>query len=210
MAASDMGRRIEERRVALGLRVEDVAERAGVDANYLASLEWRGSSAISPAALNRLAGALDTTVEALSGGLTQEPPGRRSTGSGAPIRPLEPAECHALIAGGGVGRVVFVDDRGPVALPVNFAMDGGDVVFRTERDAVVAALDHREPVSFEVDNLDDALAEGWSVLLTGECTVEEGGSGAQVVDVHPWAAGDRSCVVKLRPRLVTGRRIRRP
>jgi len=40
---------------------------------------------------------------------------------------------------GGVGRFLFVTDRGPVAVPVNYGMLGSDIVFRTSESGRVAA-----------------------------------------------------------------------
>ncbi|HVX22154.1 MAG TPA: pyridoxamine 5'-phosphate oxidase family protein [Acidimicrobiales bacterium] len=208
--AGDLGRRIAERREALGLSVEEVAVRSRIDATYLAGLERRPWAAVPGDTLVRLARALETTVEALGGGGTQVPPGRQDTGSGAPLLELDEEECRRLIAGGGVGRVVFAGERGPVAIPVNFTVDGDDVVFRTVWDAEVVQLGPEAPVSFEVDNLDGPLAEGWSVLLTGRCTVEPMAEEGVAADVRPWAAGHRDAAVRLHPAKVTGRRIRRP
>lgn len=125
---------------------------------------------------------------------------------------LSEAECRALIAPGGVGRFLFVQaGRGPVAIPVNFKMHGADVVFRTSADSVTAHGIQQQPVSFDVDHLDEALSEGWSVLLTGTARViTDAGelSRAQAVGIQPWAGRDRDVYVRLSPTQMTGRRIR--
>ena len=121
-------------------------------------------------------------------------------------------ECRALVAPGGVGRVVFSDERGPVALPVNFRMLAGTVVFRTEPDSgLLSNLPNRE-ISFEVDHLDEALTEGWSVLLSGDGRAVVDPSEYEQVEslgIAPWAGGRRDTYVVLAPIQVTGRRIRR-
>jgi nitroimidazol reductase NimA-like FMN-containing flavoprotein (pyridoxamine 5'-phosphate oxidase superfamily) len=48
-------------------------------------------------------------------------------------------EIRALLPGHGIGRVVFVDTRGPVALPVNYVRDHDDFVFRTESWSTILA-----------------------------------------------------------------------
>jgi len=66
-------------------------------------------------------------------------------------------------------------------------------------------------VSFEVDHLDEALAEGWSVLVSGEArVVTDPGELAAVsaLGVAPWAGGDRDSYVRIIASEVTGRRIR--
>src|SRR5215218_3718189 len=45
---------------------------------------------------------------------------------------LTKQECFELLAGQHLGRVVLVDDRGPLALPVNFVVDDYTVLFRTD------------------------------------------------------------------------------
>lgn len=67
-------------------------------------------------------------------------------------------------------------------------------------------------VSFEVDHLDDALTEGWSVLLMGKShVIEEPGEleSAHSLSITPWAGGERETYVRIVPRKITGRRIRK-
>ena len=54
-------------------------------------------------------------------------------------------------------------------LPVNFAVTGKTIIFRTAPDTLLA-LYADAPVSFEVDRLDEALHQGWSVLVHGHST----------------------------------------
>ena len=207
----DLGRRVAERRLELGLSLTELADRAGMDPRYLESVEASPSAQLTGSALWRLAAALELSVGDLTGQGLLEPPGRARPRGRPVLEPISVDECQALVAPGGVGRVVFSDARGPVALPVNFQMLHGDVVFRTEPQAgVVTALD-AGPITFEVDHLDEALTEGWSVLLRGEGRVvvepaerQEALSGG----VTPWAAGDRSSVVKITVTQWSGRRIR--
>jgi transcriptional regulator with XRE-family HTH domain len=207
----DLGRRVAERRLELGLSLTELADRAGMDPRYLESVEASPSAQPTGSALWRLAAALELSVGDLTGQGLLEPPGRARPRGRPVLEPISVDECQALVAPGGVGRVVFSDARGPVALPVNFQMLHGDVVFRTEPQAgVVTALD-AGPITFEVDHLDEALTEGWSVLLRGEGRVvvepaerQEFLSGG----VTPWAAGDRSSVVKITVTQWSGRRIR--
>src|SRR5512132_2226082 len=45
---------------------------------------------------------------------------------------LTKQECFELLAGQQLGRVVRVEDRGPLALPVNYVVDQHSVLFRTD------------------------------------------------------------------------------
>jgi transcriptional regulator with XRE-family HTH domain len=207
----DLGRRVSERRRELGLSPEAVATRAGMDPGYLRNLETSPSPELSETALSRLAAALETTVDALAGAGTQVPPGRTEPSGSPSLDTLDGNSCRDLIDPGGVGRVVFSEKRGPVAMPVNYQMLDGDVVFRTAALSSVTsdmALGH---LSFEVDHLDDALAEGWSVLISGQGHVIVDSAeleSAESLSVAPWAGGERNVYVRIVPQEVTGRRIR--
>jgi hypothetical protein len=208
----DLGRRVGERRNELGLSTNTVATRAGMNASYLETLEQSSSPQLSRAALMRLAAALETTAETLTGGGVLAPLGRTSPSSKPALRDLDRQACEELIRGGGVGRVVFQEPRGPVALPVNFRVLGDDVIFCTAPTAALVQSLGQARVSFEVDHIDDALGEGWSVLISGEAhaisdTAER--ELARALGATPWAGGDRDVYVRIVPAEVTGRRIRR-
>jgi len=162
--------------------------------------------------LRRLAAALQTTPQTLLGagpGLPL-PSGRAGPSSQPVLETLTPAECYDLLSPGGVGRVAFTTADGPVVLPVNYAMAGRTVIFRTAPDTLLAGyLDC--PAGFEVDGLDEALSQGWSVLVTGRAV--RAASEAEVrrleryAGVRPWAGGARDIYVRIIPRKITGRRI---
>ncbi len=62
-----------------------------------------------------------------------------------------------------------------------------------------------------MDHLDDALGEGWSVLLSGTASVITDPAGldqAKALGIEPWAGGDRQTYVRIAVTQVTGRRIR--
>ena len=207
----DLGRRISECRNKLGLSVEELARRAGMDATYVRSLESSPSPEITRMALWKLAAALDTTMDLLSGGGTQAPPGQADPYPQPVLTALDLEDCRALIRPGGVGRIVFQHPRGPVALPVNFRVVDDDVIFRTAPLPEFTSSRSLEHVSFEVDHIDEALAEGWSVLISGQGHVIVDPSelqSAQASGVAPWAGGERDIYVRIVPTEVTGRRIR--
>lgn len=205
----DLGRRIVERRHELGLSRAETARLAGMDETYLASLERSPSATPSRAALWRLASALSTTLEGLTGAGKLSP---RATGLPPGGEAGRDRRGHVPRAGqrGGIGRVVFVDGEVPLALPVNFRTMDGDVVFRTTSSSLLV-VDPPDPVSFEVDHVDDALSEGWSVLMTGsvrQVADPEEQARIDALGLEPWAREDRDAYLALSPRTTTGRRIR--
>ena len=208
----DLGRRVSERRHELGLSVEQVAARALMDPAYLETLEASPSSQLSKASLWRLAAALDTTLDALSGGGTQLPPGRSAASPRPVLESMSREECEALIGAGGVGRVVFVESGGPAVFPVNYKVIDGDVVFRTDSDPALQRSLESGRISFEIDRIDDALAEGWSVVISGIGSVITDAADlerAQAAGITPWAGGERNTFIRIGSEEITGRRIRR-
>jgi hypothetical protein len=98
-----------------------------------------------------------------------------------------------------------------VAQPVNFRVGtSGQVVFRTEPGSRFSGLGQGAHVGFEVDRIDEAFSEGWSVLVTGRLRGPAAGAELtqlQDLGVEPWAGGDRSAYFVIEVAEVTGRRV---
>jgi hypothetical protein len=171
--------------------------------------------------LRRLAAALQTSPAALLGGGSAAAPGaghgmpcpvgRPEAGPpGSPARRLTAEQCWRLIEPGGVGRVGFSTPSGPVILPVNYVVASGGIVFRVGRGTLLE--EHaQDRVAFEVDHIDDALCQGWSVLVSGDAhAVLAPGELRRlrgVADPHPWPAGDHDIWVRIVPCRITGRHV---
>lgn len=210
-APGDLGRRIAFRRRELGLTREQVAARTGMAPEYLDYVE-RYHATVTAETLLSLAVALDTTVDVLLGTTVERPPGGPGRNAGEPrFRRLEAGECMRLLADGGIGRVVYVSEYGPEAIPVNFTMYEGAVVIRTAEDSVLAGQLGRQ-VAFEVDALDETLHQGWSVLLHGPARRIANPAVVSRVQavLEPWAGEEeRHLYVMIDPSRIGGRRIDR-
>ena len=66
-----------------------------------------------------------------------------------------------------LGRLAFVDTGEPVVFPVNHAIDGVDVVFRTSWGSKLEVAESSGVVAFEVDGYDSQSESGWSVVVKG-------------------------------------------
>jgi nitroimidazol reductase NimA-like FMN-containing flavoprotein (pyridoxamine 5'-phosphate oxidase superfamily) len=208
--SGDLARRVAHRRQELGLTYEEVAQRGGMDPSFLEYLEHSPSVALARGSLIRLAGALETTVDYLRGGVVDRPPGPGRAGPHPHLDVLSKEECEAHLAGGGVGRFVFLAEQGPVALPINFRFAEGDVVFRTRTEGALAAA-AGTTVSFEADHIDEAMSEGWSVLITGHARlVDDPAELERVVNlgIEPWPGGRREALMRIETAMISGRRIR--
>jgi nitroimidazol reductase NimA-like FMN-containing flavoprotein (pyridoxamine 5'-phosphate oxidase superfamily) len=205
----DLSRRLELRRNELRLSCAQVAARAGINQRYLEYLE-RYPATPAAGMLRRIAAALRTTSAALLGAGWQAPDGHGHPAGRAVTKKLLPAECCRLMAPGGVGRIALTTSAGPVVLPVNFAIVDNTIVVRTGAGTLIGTHAD-ETVAFEVDHIDEALCQGWSVLVRGHAhRVVQPAELRHLQDdavVWPWAAGEREVYVRIVPDRITGRRI---
>jgi nitroimidazol reductase NimA-like FMN-containing flavoprotein (pyridoxamine 5'-phosphate oxidase superfamily) len=117
-----------------------------------------------------------------------------------------------LLAEEQVGRVVVVSSGRPEIFPVNYALAGDNVVFRTARGTKLEAALNGS-VAFEVDRMDVARRSGWSVVIHGRAEVVDhlGDPAvvamAEALPVDPWAAGTKEFLVRIVPQVITGRRV---
>jgi transcriptional regulator with XRE-family HTH domain len=206
----DLSRRVAARRAQLRLTIEQVAARAQMSPGYVEYLE-RYPASISAAALRALAAALETSPSALLGAGLGAPPGHDSRVGRRPVTRLSRTECFQLIAPGGIGRIAFPAGSWIMLLPVSFAVIAGTIVFRTSAVGVIAECADDCPASFEVDRIDEAWEQGWSVLIQGTarrvtdaaqvCSLRQGAA------VSPWAGGDRDAYMRVIPARISGRRV---
>jgi uncharacterized protein len=128
-------------------------------------------------------------------------------GSGL-LRELDEEECWALVGQRGVARVAYNDSRGPMCLPVAFAIDGRTVLVRVSPYAELAQHVPGAPAAIEVDELDHERRTGWSVVMRGVVqAVAIDDLPAPESRPIPWPDGQRTLHLRLTPSTVTGRRL---
>jgi uncharacterized protein len=134
----------------------------------------------------------------------------RMTDARTGLEVLSRDECLRLLREHAVGRVAVVAGGRPLIFPVNYTVDGASVVFRTDAGTKLDGVSSGFNVAFEIDGIDSTYHTGWSVVLTGH--------GGEIVEpnevravgelpVRPWAGGEKSHFVRIRPDTITGRRI---
>lgn len=139
-------------------------------------------------------------------------PRHHDTTSASPYDDLEALDqdrCLELLATATIGRLAWCDGGRILVLPVNFVLDGSDVILRSAAGAKLAAARSGQHFAFEVDDVEPALHTGWSVVLTGrgELVTEEAAAGRLAQMVHPWSRRERPSVVRIRTEQITGRRV---
>ena len=131
------------------------------------------------------------------------------------IEELDEDQCLALIAPGGIGRIAYTSRFGPVVLPVNYVLHNGAIVFRTaehsplDQDLRTGIADADYIVAFEIDSIDLAGQQGWSVLIQGPAhhVTDADRDTVSGAGVQPWVPGDKQLFVRIVPSRLTGRRI---
>lgn len=119
-------------------------------------------------------------------------------------------ECMALLRSAPLGRIAFTRQALPAIQPVNFAMDGEDVIICTVSGSKLSAATANSVVAFESDDFDAAGRCGWSVMLIGQArrvTDPDEVATLKSLALHTWAPGHRNQFIRIHPEIVTGRRI---
>jgi nitroimidazol reductase NimA-like FMN-containing flavoprotein (pyridoxamine 5'-phosphate oxidase superfamily) len=121
-------------------------------------------------------------------------------------------ECLELLKTHHFGRIAVIVDDHPVIFPINYAVDGDAVVFRTNTGAKLSGAVMGR-VAFEIDGTDEEARTGWSVVVQGvgsEITTALDHRSEQLrqLEVEPWVPGARTRWVEILPQSITGRRLR--
>jgi nitroimidazol reductase NimA-like FMN-containing flavoprotein (pyridoxamine 5'-phosphate oxidase superfamily) len=125
---------------------------------------------------------------------------------GADPQVLAPAECLRLLAGERLGRVAITVNALPVILPVRFALDRDEILFRAALGGVIAEGTRRAVVAFEADGSEPGPA-WWSVLATGMARHLAADDRRVRTSLPPWSS-ETDVVIALTPQLLSGRRLR--
>jgi uncharacterized protein len=122
-------------------------------------------------------------------------------------------QCLDLLGSNHVGRVAWQAADLPQILPVTYATHRGLVYFRTTPDGILSELAQPTWVALEVDELDQQTRSGWSIVVHGRTSAvsePDALAGLWAADsLVPWAGGNRTLFISIRPDRVSGRVVRR-
>jgi nitroimidazol reductase NimA-like FMN-containing flavoprotein (pyridoxamine 5'-phosphate oxidase superfamily) len=95
---------------------------------------------------------------------------------------------------------------------VNYTVRNRSLVFRTAVQSRLADAMNGLEAAFEVDEIDERLHSGWSVLVVGvaQWVTDTEDLSELWWDQHqpePWAEGERNVFVRILPTRITGRRL---
>ena len=115
-----------------------------------------------------------------------------------------------LLASTGIGRVILSEQAMPTALPVAYAVDRGEIIFRSSSGTKLSAATSGTVIAFEVDSFDERERAGWSVVVTGLASVitdQQEEERADSLDIPSWVEPEGARFIRLLPSIVTGRRV---
>jgi uncharacterized protein len=107
-----------------------------------------------------------------------------------------------------VGRLVVSVGGEPSVFPLNFAVDGEAIIFRTQTGSKLTGIT-RSLATFQVDRIDPS-GQGWSVTFEGLAQeVLDADPAAlwtriEALELEAWPGGDRPHVVRITPYAVRG------
>ena len=129
---------------------------------------------------------------------------------GLALTQLSRDECLRLMASVPVGRIIYTRQALPAVELVNFAIDRGDIIVRTDHSGKLAAAARGTVVAFETDHLDPAGQAGWSVTAIGqshEVTDADEISRLEQIGLRSWAPGEREHFIRISPVILNGRQL---
>jgi hypothetical protein len=127
---------------------------------------------------------------------------------GAELRRLPRDECLRLMTSVPVGRIVYTRQALPAVELVNFKLDSGDIVFKTDAGGKLGAAVRGAVVAFEADSLDFERHTGWSVTVVGQCLAVTDVAEIERlrgIGISPWAPGEREHFIRIPPTIINGR-----
>ncbi|MBO0841768.1 MAG: pyridoxamine 5'-phosphate oxidase family protein [Nocardioides sp.] len=118
---------------------------------------------------------------------------------------LDEQQCWDFLRSQELGRLAFrlVDEVHIV--PVNYAVDGRTLLFRTAPGDKLLSVALGGQVAFETDRLDDDVAESVVVRGTARLLEEDEAHRAELVALRPWVGTYKYNVVEIAPESVSGR-----
>jgi nitroimidazol reductase NimA-like FMN-containing flavoprotein (pyridoxamine 5'-phosphate oxidase superfamily) len=130
------------------------------------------------------------------------------TGKG--LATLGESACWELLPAAGVGRLAWMNPDGRImVVPVNYGRDEHTVIVRTGATELLERARASTRVAFQVDDLEQGLRSGWTILFDGTIIAVEDADEAERLArlVDPWLREPRPYVLLLRVEQVTGRRV---
>jgi len=121
------------------------------------------------------------------------------------VTELTSDECWEMLRDEEFGRLAFrlVDEVH--ITPINYAVQGGSLLFRTAEGNKLLAVVMGSEVAFEIDRYDEQSARSVVVRGTARLLPEDEAHRADNVPLRPWTSTLKYNVVEIQPKVVSGR-----
>ena len=129
------------------------------------------------------------------------------------LKQLSRDECLRLMASVPLGRIIYTRQALPAVELVNFALDNGDIIIRTDHGGKLAAATRGAVVAFEADSVDADRHIGWSVTAIGHSREVDDPDEIDRLErtgLTTWAPGERDHFIRISPGILNGRRLSGP
>ena len=129
------------------------------------------------------------------------------------LKQLSRDECLRLMASVPLGRIIYTRQALPAVELVNFALDNGDIIIRTDHGGKLAAATRGAVVAFEADSVDTDRHVGWSVTAIGhshEVNDPDEIGRLERRGLTSWAGGERDHFIRISLGILNGRRLSAP
>jgi uncharacterized protein len=125
-----------------------------------------------------------------------------------PMTTFTEDECWEHLRKQEFGRLAYhLTDEVHLA-PINYAVDGGRIIFRTAEGSKLLGVVMDNDVAFETDLIDDEADVAWSVIARGSARILEGDEArnADHLRLRPWIDTQKHNVVAIDVTEISGRR----
>lgn len=121
---------------------------------------------------------------------------------------LDEDECWEFLRSQELGRLAFQLAGEVHIVPINYAVDGRTLLFRTAPGEKLLSVVLGTSVAFEIDEFTEDQAR--SVVVRGSVRLleEDEAHRAELVPLRPWVGTPKYDVVELRPEVTSGRAFR--
>jgi nitroimidazol reductase NimA-like FMN-containing flavoprotein (pyridoxamine 5'-phosphate oxidase superfamily) len=121
------------------------------------------------------------------------------------ITELSPDECWEMLRGEEFGRLAFrIVDEVHIT-PVNYAVDGETLLFRTAEGTKLLAVVMGSQVALEIDRYDEESARSVVVRGSARLLPEDEAHRSENVPLRPWVPTLKYNVVEITPQVISGR-----
>jgi nitroimidazol reductase NimA-like FMN-containing flavoprotein (pyridoxamine 5'-phosphate oxidase superfamily) len=119
---------------------------------------------------------------------------------------LDHDECWAALRADEFGRLAYRLGDEINLVPLNYAVDGDTLLFRTAEGSKLLGIVMHPDVVFEIDSYDEESAQSVVVRGTARLLDEHEAHRADATRLRPWVPTLKYNVVEIEPVAITGRR----